>query len=131
MLVVASLFVVLAVVAAVVGVAGLAGRLPRNRWVGIRTEDTLRDDAAFALANKVAAPTTIGAGLILFIGGIAALTFSTVAGIVAVVVTGVAAIAIAGIGGSIATRAAAVKEPAGGCGQACGGCSLKDACEPS
>lgn len=127
--IVASVFFVLAVVVAGVGLAGLTGQLPRNRWAGIRTAETLRDDAAFELANKVAAPTMLASAGVLAIGGVAAFAFSGVIAIVAVVVAAFAALVIAGIGGSIATRAVAATAAVGGCGDACGSCSLKDACE--
>ena len=113
-----------------VGVAGLAGRLPRNRWVGVRTPDTLRDDAAFRLANKVAGPTMLAGGAILLAGAVAALTFPTIPGVVAAVLAVVGTIVVAGIGSALATKAA-VPAPAGACGNSCGGCSLKDSCQPS
>ncbi len=59
-LIVAVLLFVLALVVGAVGVAALTGKLPRNRWAGVRTPDALRDDEAFALANKVAAPSMLG-----------------------------------------------------------------------
>ena len=133
MLIVAVLLFVLAIVVGAVGVAALTGKLPRNRWAGVRTPESLRDDAAFALANKVAAPSMLGAAVLLAVGGVASLTLPTVAGIIAVVVTVVAALITAGAGGSVAARVAAATEPeeAAGCGTSCGACSLRGACEPT
>ena len=143
-LIVAVVLFVLALVVGVVAVAGLTGRLGRNRWAGVRTADTLRDDETFALANKVAAPSILGAAALLVAapgllqcrsgaGGVAALTLPTVAGVIAIVVTIVAALATAGAGGSIAARVAAATKPdeTEGCGTSCGACSLRGACEPT
>ncbi|MGW5322368.1 MULTISPECIES: SdpI family protein [Rhodococcus] len=133
MLIVAVLLFVLALVVGAVGVAALTGKLPRNRWAGVRTPDALRDDAAFALANKVAAPSMLGSAVLLALGGVASLTLPTVAGIIAVVVTVVAALITAGAGGSVAARVAAATKPeeTAGCGTSCGACSLRGACEPT
>ncbi|MFX1759044.1 SdpI family protein [Rhodococcus sp. As11] len=133
MLIVAVLLFVLALVVGAVGVAALTGKLPRNRWAGVRTPESLRDDAAFALANKVAAPSMLGSAVLLAVGAVASLTLPTVAGIIAVVVTVVAALITAGAGGSVAARVAAATKPeeTAGCGTSCGACSLRGACEPT
>ncbi|AYA24507.1 SdpI/YhfL protein family protein [Rhodococcus rhodochrous J3] len=133
MLIVAVLLFVLALVVGAVGVAALTGKLPRNRWAGVRTPDALRDDDAFTLANKVAAPSMLGSAVLLALGGVASLTLPTVAGIIAVVVTVVAALITAGAGGSVAARVAAATKPeeTAGCGTSCGACSLRGACEPT
>jgi len=132
-LIVAVLLFVLALVVGAVGVAALAGKLPRNRWAGVRTPESLRDDTTFALANKVAAPSMLGSAVLLALGGIASLTLPTVAGIIAVVVTVVAALITAGAGGSIAARVASATkvDETAGCGTSCGACSLRGACEPT
>lgn len=132
-LIVALLLFLVALVVGAVGVVALAGKLPRNRWAGVRTPDSLRDDTAFALANKVAAPSMLGAAVLLAVGGVAALTLPTVAGVVAIVVTVVAALVTAGAGGSIGARVAAATKPdeSAGCGTSCGACSLRGACEPT
>ncbi|APE11194.1 hypothetical protein BO226_19965 [Rhodococcus sp. 2G] len=133
MLIVAVLLFVLVLVVGAVGVAALTGKLPRNRWAGVRTPDALRDDEAFALANKVAAPSMLGSAVLLALGGVASLTLPTVAGIIAVVVTVMAALITAGAGGSVAARVAAATKPeeTAGCGTSCGACSLRGACEPT
>ncbi|WP_241383580.1 SdpI family protein [Rhodococcus sp. CH91] len=133
MLIVAVLLFVLALVVGAVGVAALTGKLPRNRWAGVRTPESLRDDTTFALVNKVAAPSMLGAAVLLAVGGVASLTLPTVAGIIAVVVTVVAALVTAGAGGSVAARVAAATktEETAGCGTSCGACSLRGACEPT
>lgn len=69
-MIVAVAVFVLALVWIVVGVAGLRGTLRRNRWLGVRSEATLSSETAFALANKVAAPGTLGAAGILVAGGV-------------------------------------------------------------
>ncbi len=132
-LIVACLLFVLAVAVGAVGVAALTGKLSRNRWAGVRTADSLRDDEAFALTNKVAAPSMLGAAVLLAVGGVASLTLPVVGGVIAVIVTVVAAALTAGAGGSIAARVAAATKPAEseGCGSSCGACSLKGMCEPT
>jgi len=45
-----------------VGFAGLLGRLPRNRWAGVRTPSSLASDHAFTLANRVAGPAVLAGG---------------------------------------------------------------------
>ncbi|MGC4934430.1 SdpI family protein [Gordonia sp. DT30] len=69
-LVVAVCVFVLALVWAAVGVAGLRGTLRRNRWLGVRSTETLASEEAFRLANRVAAPGTLGAAVILVAGGL-------------------------------------------------------------
>lgn len=124
---------VLALVVGSVAVASLAGKLPRNRWAGVRTAESLRDDDTFILANKVAGPTNAAAALLLLIGGAAAVMLSGAFAVVAVMACVIAAFVTAGFGGSIGARAAAAKpvEETGGCGHSCISCSLKDACAPS
>ncbi|WP_068276065.1 SdpI family protein [Aldersonia kunmingensis] len=134
MLVVAVVLFVLALAAVGCGVAALIGRLPRNRWVGIRTPHTMRSDAAFRVANKVAAPTTITAGVLLGVGGFAAIAFDGMLATIGVVVAVIAGVITAGNGGTLGNRAAeaiTASAGAGGCGHSCGSCSLKDTCAPS
>ena len=128
-LIVAVILFVLAVAVAVVGVAGLTGRLPRNRFAGIRTPDAMRDDDSFALANKVAGPTMLAAGLIFGIGGIAVIALGGAFALLAVVVAVIGALFTAGAGASLATKSAAAIPETGGCGHACASCSLRDACQ--
>ncbi|OZF03619.1 SdpI family protein [Rhodococcoides fascians] len=133
MIVVSILMFVLALVVGSVAAASLAGKLPRNRWAGVRTAESMRDDETFVMANKVAGPTTAASALLLLIGGAAALMLGGAFSIIAVVVCLLAAFVTAGVGGSIGARAAAAKPTSetGGCGHSCISCSLKDACAPS
>ncbi|TQC50289.1 SdpI family protein [Rhodococcus sp. WS4] len=133
MLIASVVLFVLAVAVSGVAVAGLAERLPRNRWAGVRTPETMRDDQTFALANKVAGPTLLAAAGLLVIGGIAGILIGGVFGIGAVLVSVVAAALTAATGGSLGARAAAAvpATDTGGCGSSCGACSLKGACQPS
>ncbi|MFD4470251.1 SdpI family protein [Rhodococcus sp. NPDC058505] len=119
MLIVASVLFVVAVVVGGVAVAGMTGRLPRNRWAGVRTPDTLASEEAFTLANRIAGPTLAAAALLLVIGGVGALALPTVGGLAVAAVAVVAALVTAGYGGAIGARAAAAAAPAG-CGDACG-----------
>ena len=44
-----------------IGVAGLTERLPRNRWIGLRTEAVRTDDEAWRLGHRAAGPALIAA----------------------------------------------------------------------
>ena len=131
MFIVAVVLFVLALAVGVVAAAGLSGRLPRNRWVGVRTPESMRDDTTFALANRVAGPTMLAAAGLLGIGGVGALVLGTIPGLIGVVVALVVAVLTAGTGGSIGARAAAAAPEVGGCGHSCGACSLQGICQPS
>jgi uncharacterized membrane protein len=117
-------------VVASVGVLGFRERLPRNRFGGVRTPATLRDDETFRVANRVAGlPVAVGGAVGIVSGGVAFAT--TGAGLVVTCVVGlVGMVAIAAAGGVLGHRAAeAMPEPApelpAGCkGCACGGCEL-------
>lgn len=133
MVIVSVVLLVLAVVLGGIAVAGLTERLPRNRWAGVRTPETLRDSETFALANKVAAPTMMASAALLVIGSAAAVLLEGALGVVAVGFSVVAAVITTALGGTLGARtAAALPAPdTGGCGSSCGACSLKDACQPS
>ncbi|WP_229745713.1 SdpI family protein [Rhodococcoides trifolii] len=129
----AIVLLVCAVFVGSVAVLALARKLPRNRFAGVRTPASMSSDDAFAVANRVAGPTTAAAALFLVFGAIASLAFGGWAASGAVLVCVAAALVIAGMGGSMGARAAAAlpKPEAAGCGHACTSCSLKDACQPS
>lgn len=134
MFVVALILFVLALIAIATGVLGLTGRLPRNPFVGVHTEQALHSDETFRIANRVAAPTSVAAGALLFAGGLVALAAGGIAGLVIAVATAVIAFFALGAGANAAARAIAGLVPAqetGGCGQSCGACSLRDACAPA
>lgn len=129
-LIAAILLLVLAVYLGALSAAALLGKLPRNRWVGIRTEATLRDDDTFRVANQVAAPTQIAAAAALLLGGLASFKLDGVAGVIVIVVAIIAGLALMVIGASTGIRtAAAMPAPdTGACGNSCGACSLSDSC---
>ncbi|AOW95214.1 hypothetical protein BFN03_18215 [Rhodococcus sp. WMMA185] len=132
-MIVSVVLFVFAVAVSGIAVAGLTERLPRNRWAGVRTPETMRDDQTFALANKVAGPTLLAAAGLLTIGGIAGILVGGVVGIGALLLSIVAAALTAATGGTLGARAAAaVPAPdTGDCGSSCGACSLKAVCQPS
>ncbi|HEY6422458.1 MAG TPA: SdpI family protein [Pseudonocardiaceae bacterium] len=104
-----------------VGLLGWKRRLPRNRFAGIRTPATLRSEAAFAVANQVAAPPVLAAGATCAAGGALALRTG---GAPLMVIVGVAAVGAVGLliaGGMLGHRAAvAVRAPIASCsGCAC------------
>lgn len=113
-----------------VGVLGWLRRLPRNRFAGVRTPATLRSDAAFVAANRVAAPPVLVAGGICAAAGALALGSGGTAlvVIVAVAAAGVVGLLLAGglLGHQVATTMPPDPSPGGGCaGCACGagGCA--------
>lgn len=128
----AIVFIVLAVLLGSLAAAGLAGKLPRNRWLGIRTDATLRDDETFRVANQVAAPTQIAASAALLLGGLVCLKLDGVAGIVVIFVAAAAALVLLTIGAATGIRTAtAMPDDAGACGNSCGACSLSGSCDSS
>jgi uncharacterized membrane protein len=133
-LVVALVLFVLAIVAIATGVLGLTGKLPRNRFVGVHTDAALYDDETFRIANRVAAPTSVAAGALLFAGGLVAVAAATVPALIVAAGTAVVALFTLGAGANAAAQSVAGLVPAeevGGCGQSCGACSLRDACQPA
>ncbi|WP_299569567.1 SdpI family protein [uncultured Williamsia sp.] len=123
---------VLAVAVLVVGALGVTRRLPRNRFVGIRTPLTLRSDAAFATAHTVAGPGFLGAGLIAVLGAVLGIAAGSATGLVFAAVALVAAVVIVGAAASVGLRAAARVPDApadDSCGTSgCGSCVLAGAC---
>ncbi|ONI82718.1 hypothetical protein ALI22I_39140 [Saccharothrix sp. ALI-22-I] len=119
--------IVLPVVLGLIGVAfgtigflGVRGQLHRNRYFGVRTKATLRDDETFALANKIAGVPNAAAGAIALVAaGAAAVNpaLMLVIGIVGLI----GSVVVAGAGGVLGHRAAEAmpeQAPAG-----CGGCA--------
>lgn len=107
-----------------VGLLGWRRRLPRNRFAGIRTPATLRSDAAFIAANRVAAPPVLAAAAVCAVGG--ALTLGTAGPALAVIVgvTGAGTVGLLLAGGLLGHRVATAMPPParGGCGTcSCGG----------
>ncbi|ASF10973.1 hypothetical protein NBRGN_062_01930 [Nocardia brasiliensis NBRC 14402] len=134
MFVVALVLFVLGLVALATGALGLTGRLPRNRFVGVHTEAALSDDETFRVANRIAAPTSLAAGALLVAGGLVVLAAGGFVALFVAVGVAVVALFTLGAGANVAAaKAAAIAPPAevGGCGSACGACSLRDACQPA
>ena len=99
-----------------VGLLGWRRQLPRNRFAGIRTPATLRSEAAFSAANRVAAPPVLAAGAICAAGGALAFGTSGPALTAIVGVAGAGAIGLLLAGGLLGHRvAAAMPPPTGGC----------------
>jgi SdpI/YfhL protein family len=115
-----------------VAVLGLRRRLPRNRWIGVRTPASLRSDAAFAVANQVAAAPLGAAGAVALAGGTALLAGAGGGlGWVLLAVSLVGAVVLAGVGGVAGDRAAGAVAAAPSpspCGGACAGCDLVAGC---
>ncbi|HSL08422.1 MAG TPA: SdpI family protein [Pseudonocardiaceae bacterium] len=114
-----------------VSLLGWRQRLPRNRFAGVRTPATLRSDAAFIAANRVAAPPVLAAGAVCTAGG--ALAFATGGPALAVIVgvTGFGTVGLLIAGGLLGHRVAAAVPPpeasCSGCACGAGGCCGADA----
>lgn len=134
-LIIGSLLVLAGVLLLTVAVLGARGRLPRNRWFGVRTPVTLASDAAFALANRVAAAPLGAAGGVALVGGLVTLAGPVGAG--SVLVTAVAVVGtlvIGAVGGMAGQRAAAalpVPVAPASCAGVCAGCDLVAGCRDS
>lgn len=134
MFAVALVLFLLAVVAIGTGMLGFVGRLPRNRFVGVHTEAALSTEDTFRIANRIAAPTSVAAGALLFAGGLIVFAAGEPIALVVALVAAVIAVFTLGAGADAAGRAIAGLVPAkdtGSCGQSCGACSLREACEPA
>ncbi len=107
-----------------VGVLGWRGRLPRNRFAGVRPPASLGSDAAFRAANRVAAPPVVAAGAVCLAGGPVCFTAAGVALAVVGGVTGVGALLLVPAGGVLGNRAAErTVSPCSGCPVT--GCAVK------
>jgi hypothetical protein len=132
-IVLGSLLVVAGVALVAVAVLGLRRKLPRNRWFGVRTSATLRSNAAFTVANQVAAAPLGAAGAVATAGGVALLAGAdgTLAWAL-LAVSGAGATVLAGVGGVAGDRAAAAMQPAplepSACAGTCAGCDLVAGC---
>lgn len=131
MFVVALVPLLVGLVVASVGLLGFTERLPRNRFGGVRTPATLRDDETFRVGNKVAGlPIAVGGAVGILGGGIALAMTGTATTVVIAVLALLGTLLIAGAGGVLGHRAAeAVPEPepelpAGCKGCQCGGCGI-------
>lgn len=121
---------VIGLVVATVGVLGLRERLPRNRFGGVRTPATLRDDETFRVGNRVAGlPIAVG-GVVGVVGGAVGVAMTGAAAVVVAVLALLGTVAIAAAGGVLGHRAAEAvpapepELPAGCKGCQCGGCDL-------
>jgi SdpI/YfhL protein family len=131
--VIAGLLVIGGLALAVVGVLGWRRRLPRNRFAGVRTVNTLRDDETFAVGNQIGAPLSMAAGAVAALGGLAVLaTPSGAVRLTLIVLAALGALVLTMVGGVLGDRAAKlVPAPTlGGCSGVCTGCSLVDGCGP-
>jgi hypothetical protein len=129
--VIAGLLVAGGLALAVVGALGWRRRLPRNRFAGVRTVNTLRDEETFAVGNRVGAPLSLAAAAVAVLGGLAALATSTTPlRLTLVLLAALGTFGLTVAGGVLGDRAAKlVPMPAlGGCDGVCTGCSLVDGC---
>ncbi|WP_245717430.1 SdpI family protein [Nocardia jejuensis] len=131
---VALLLFVLSAVAVVTGVLGLTGTLPPNRIFGIHSDRAVETEENYRLANRVAAPTGIAAGVLLAAGGGVAMVATGVTAFLVPALAVLIAVFTLGAGAAAAEKALVAIAPAektGGCGSSCGSCSLRDTCAPA
>jgi hypothetical protein len=116
----------------VVGALGRGRRLPRNRFAGVRTAATLRDDETFAVGNQVSAPLTITAGAVAVVAAAASMVAPTATAAWVLAGLGLGGMLVLTLaGGVLGDRAARLAAPAdtlGGCTGTCSGCSLVAGC---
>jgi uncharacterized membrane protein len=109
--VLAILLVAAGLVIATVGLLGLLQRLPRNRFVGVRTSATLRDEEAFRLANRVAGLPTLVAGAVAVLAGLAGYLAPTTGGLLASVIIGLVGLLAITVGAGVLGHRAALAVP--------------------
>lgn len=128
-----ALLLLVGVALGAVAVTGGRGTLRRNRFAGVRTAATLASEAAFAAANRVAAPLVGAAAVVAVAGGAVLLARPDVLlGVILLVVTVVGVVLLAVIGGGLGDRAARlVEEEPAPCAGTCAGCDLIEGCRPA
>ncbi len=111
----------LAVVWAVTGLAGLAGKLPGNRWTGVRTKATRESEQAWILAQRVAAPGYLGGAVALTLGGVLALVnhWGFLFALGGLLLGLLAVSVVSGIAVRAAQALVDANAPAGGCSSGC------------
>jgi hypothetical protein len=122
-LIVAVIAAVIGVAWIALGVAGWTGMLRRNRYLGIRSAETMRSEKAFGTANRVVAPGLVATGMLALVAAGLALSQRGAAGIVLGLVGTIVALALVGLLSGTAIRAVAAlpADPEStGCGSECG-----------
>ncbi|TCP57418.1 SdpI/YhfL family protein [Tamaricihabitans halophyticus] len=61
------------------GWLGIRERLPRNRFIGVRTSASMRGDETFRVANRIAGPATLCGALVGLVTALIPLTMSNAA----------------------------------------------------
>lgn len=127
MLVMQMIFCVLLVAAGaalvLLGWCGLCGKLSPNRYVGVRTAATLRDDQAFKIGNRAAGPALLAAGAVTLLSGASIPLLPSPTSVVLVFVIGaVGGFALMTFGGVAGNRAAEALPDRSTCATCLGGC---------
>ncbi|HVE93782.1 MAG TPA: SdpI family protein [Acidimicrobiales bacterium] len=92
----------------VIAYLGATGRLPRNRWAGMRTKATMASDESWAAGHRASAPATAVAGVLTLVAGVAdaVTSFDYITQRRVTLAVGVVILVIVCIGGIQADRAA-------------------------
>lgn len=120
----AAVLLLPAVTAVIVGIRGRGGSLPRSSKLGVHGPAAEASDEAFALANRVAAPVALAAGLVFAIGALLtiALRLAPLPTIVLFVVAVVGGVTLLVRAGSLGERAAGTVPPQAGRPVGCDSC---------
>jgi uncharacterized membrane protein len=126
----AILLIAAGLAVATVGLLGLTGRLPRNRFAGVRTSATLRDEESFRLANRVAGLPTGVAGAVGMLAGLAGALAPTAGGRLVSVIIGVVGLLAITVGAGVLGHRAAAAMPRTGSTRpaACRACDCGGTC---
>jgi SdpI/YfhL protein family len=108
---------------ATVGLLGLRERLPRNRFAGVRTAASMRDEATFRVANQVAGLPTIVGGLVGVLTGVAGLFLPGTGPLLVILLIGAAGMFGITLGAGVLGHRAAQSMPKPQPPAACGGCA--------
>jgi uncharacterized membrane protein len=110
-MVIGIVMVVAGALTGLVGALGWIGRLPRNRWAGVRTPATLRSDEAFRTGNRAAGPLTVVGGVAALAGGVLAMVVPARDAVACVLVGAFLGAGLTVLGGLIGGRAANAAHP--------------------
>ncbi|MDN5582349.1 MULTISPECIES: SdpI family protein [unclassified Corynebacterium] len=102
MIVLSVLLSVLGVAVLVTGVLAVTGKLPGNRWVGLRIPEVRKNREMWDTGHRIAGPTWAGAGVALIAAGVVSLQGGWLWAVTALLVVG--ALFLIGVGAALAAQ---------------------------